>query len=289
MREYLSPEREANSIRQQRSTFLGAFLLVEGRSDKIFYERFVDKLRCEVKSFAGKIAAIQILGILEKSDFSGVLAIVDADFDRLEGSPHNSPNLLRTDTHDLETMLIKSLALDKIISTFGTEEKIKKFGRDIRTALLESGSSVGYLLWVSQCEGFNLTFNGIKFSQFVDDTTLQVDELEMIQAVKNKSQKFALKDIDLQQQLASKKSDSHDLWQVCRGHDLVEILSIGLRKAIGSNNPTDIEPRSDKRKNTLETNLQLAYEAVYFCDTHLYLNIVEWESNNHLNFLRDDI
>jgi Protein of unknown function (DUF4435) len=289
MREYLSPEREANSIRLQRSTFLGAFLLVEGRSDKIFYERFVDKLRCEVKSFAGKIAVIQILNILEKSNFNGVLAIVDADFDRLEGSPHNSPNLLRTDTHDLETMLIKSLALDRILVAFGSEEKISKFGRDIRQVLLESVSSVGYLLWVSQCENLGLTFNGIKFKNFVDKDTLQINELKMIQEVRNKSKVFSSRNEEIQQKLTTKKNTIHDLWQVCRGHDLVEILSIGLHKTLGSNNEKDVEPRSPERKNTLETNLQLAYQDIYLRDTQLYLNIVEWESNNHLKFLRVDI
>lgn len=213
MREYLSPERDANAIRLQRSTFSGTFLLVEGRSDKIFYERFVDKFKCEIKSFAGKVSVVQILSVLEKSSFEGILAIVDADFDHLEGSPHNSPNLLRTDTHDLETMLIKSFAFDKVITVFGSAEKIAKFGRDIRTVLLESASLVGYFLWISQCGGLNLTLNGINFSKFINEQNLQVDELKMIQEVKNKSQAFTLKDIDLQKQIASKKSASHDLWQ----------------------------------------------------------------------------
>ncbi|MFZ4728254.1 MAG: DUF4435 domain-containing protein, partial [Pseudanabaena sp.] len=251
-------------------------------------EVFLRFLSCTSR-FEGKIAVIQILGILEKSDFNGVLAIVDADFDRLEDSPHNSPNLLRTDTHDLETMLLKSLALDRILVAFGSEEKINKFGRDIRKILLESGSSVGYLLWVSQCEKLELTFNGIKFKNFVDKDTLQINELKMIQEVKNKSQALSLKNEEIQQRLTTKKNTSHDLWQVCRGHDLVEILSIGLHKALGSNNEKDVEPRSSERKNTLETNLQLAYQDIYFRDTQLYVNIVEWERNNHLKFLRDDI
>jgi hypothetical protein len=44
MREHLSVHRDANAIRLQRSTFSGTFLLVEGSSDRIFYERFVDKV-----------------------------------------------------------------------------------------------------------------------------------------------------------------------------------------------------------------------------------------------------
>ncbi|MEC4813496.1 MAG: DUF4435 domain-containing protein, partial [Scytonema sp. PMC 1069.18] len=101
MRDLLSVDREANAIRLQRSTYSGNFLLVEGTSDKTFYERFVDKLACKLVSVSGKPSSkqrvIEVLKILEKSSFPGILAIVDADFDRLETSSYSSPNLFRTD------------------------------------------------------------------------------------------------------------------------------------------------------------------------------------------------
>ncbi len=278
MRDLLSPDREANAIRLQRSTFSGTVVLVEGSSDKTFYERFVDKVECRLIIISGKpsskLRVIAVLVILEKSSFQGILAIVDADFDRLTTSEHNSPNLLRTDTHDLETMLIQSSALDKVIAELGSEEKITKFGRDVRTALIEAGMLVGYLRWVSQCNDLSLTFEGITFSKFTDEQTLQLDELKLIQEVKNKSQALSLKNEDLKQQLINQKSSSHDPWQVCCGHDLVEILSFGLRKAIGSTNAANV------KSDSLECNLRLAYEEAYFCKTYLYLDIRTWESNN---------
>ena len=288
MRDLLSVDRVANQIRLRRSIYSGTFLLVEGGSDKTFYERFVNKLACELVIVSGKpsskLRVITVLEILEKSSFQGMLAIVDADFDRLENLVYSSPNLLRTDTHDLETMLIKSPAFNKVVAEFGSEEKITQFNRDVRLALLETAMSVGYLLWISQCDRLNLTFDGITFSKFVDEQTLQIDELKLIREVKNKSQAFSLKDEDLQQRLVSQKSNNHDPWQVCCGHDLVEILSLGLRKALGSNKAADVESSS------LERNLRLAYEEVYFRDTHLYLNIRTWESNNKpFKVLRNDI
>lgn len=276
MREYISVDREANAIRLRRSTFSGAFLLVEGSSDRVFYERFIDKISCQSVSVSGKpsskLRVIAVLEILEKSIFKGVLAIVDADFDALETSSHHSPNLLRTDTHDLETMLLNSFALDKVVAELGSEEKLIRFGRDVRTALLEAGMLVGYLRWISQRDGLNLTFNGIKFSEFINKQTLGIDEFILIKEVHNKSQAFSIKSEDIQQRITNLKSNSHDPWQVCCGHDLVEILSIGLRKAIGS---TDrIEP------NSLECSLRLAYEEAYFLKTQVYSSICIWESNN---------
>ncbi len=278
MREFLSDDRQANAIRLRRSIFAGTFLLVEGSSDKIFYERFVDKVACKLVSVSGKpsskLRVIAVLEILDKSSFQGVLAIVDADFDRLETLEYFNPNLLRTDSHDLETMLLNSFALDKVIAEFGSEEKINKFGRDVRTALLEASMSLGYLRWISQRDGLNLTFNGITFSKFIDEQSLQINEFKLIQEVKNKSQAFSLQNQKLQQRLTNQKSGNHDPWQVCCGHDLVEILSIGLRKAIGSIKASDVEPDS------LERNLRLAYEEAYFYKTQIYLDIRTWETQN---------
>jgi Protein of unknown function (DUF4435) len=274
VRELLTPDRVANQLRLRRSTFLGAFLLVEGSSDKVFYERFIDKTVCELVIVAGKpsskIRVITVLGILEDSSFHGVLAIVDADFDRLEPSPYNSPNLLRTDKHDLETMLINSPALDKVIAEFGSEEKIAKFG-NVRAALIEAGVSIGYLRWISLRDELNLTFNGIKFSKFINEQNLQLDELELIKEVKNKSQNFSLDSRDIQQWMTKKKSDNHDRLQVCCGHDLVEILSLGLRKAIGT---------MKVEVDSLERSLRLAYEEVYFQQTQLYSDIHKWRIDN---------
>ncbi len=272
MRELLTVDRVANQLRLRRSTFSGAFLLVEGSSDKVFYERFVDKTVCEFVIMIGKSRAIAVLGILEKSSFQRVLAIVDADFDRLELSQYNSPNLLRTDTHDLETMLIDSPALDKVIVEFGSEDKIAKFG-NVRAALIEAGVSIGYLRWISLSNELNLTFNGIKFSKFINEQTLQIDESELIKEVKNKSQNFSLDNRDIQQWVANKKSDNHDPLQICCGHDLVEILSLGLRKAIGT---------MKVEVDSLERSLRLAYEEVYFQQTQLYADIHQWGIDNQM-------
>nr|WP_250566124.1 DUF4435 domain-containing protein [Adonisia turfae] len=285
----LAPARVANQIRLRRSTYQGTFLLVEGNSDKVFYKRFTDHSTCQLVTVSGKpsskLRVIAVLKILEEeSAFKGVLAIVDADFDRLTSLSPCSSNLLYTDTHDLETMLINSPAFDKVISEFCSEEKLLEFNQDIKLTVLESGISVGYLLWISQYERFNLTFDGIKFSKFIDEKNLQIDEIKLIREVKNKSQAFSLKEEDLLLRLKDQKSNNHDPWQVCCGHDLVEILSLGLRKTIGSNKAAAVESCN------LERYLRLAYEESYFRSTQLYTNIRNWEANNQpFKVLRSDL
>ena len=75
MREFLSIDRAANAIRLRRSSFTGTFLVVEGGSDKKIYERFIDKLVCQIVIASGKERVIAILDSLEKSNYSGIIGI----------------------------------------------------------------------------------------------------------------------------------------------------------------------------------------------------------------------
>jgi hypothetical protein len=70
------------------------------------------------------------------------------------------------------------------------------------------------------------------------------------------------------------RDDTHDPWHVCCGHDLVWILSVGLRKTIGTWDTKDVRPDS------LERSFRLAFERSYFYRTQLYVSIQQWEEAN---------
>lgn len=278
MREYLTVEREANAIRLRRSTFSGTFLLVEGVLDQRFYQRFVNKQLCVLVVLAGKpsskLRVIEVLSILESSDFHGVLGIVDADFDHVQTPSRKNENLLLTDTHDLETLLLSSPALDKLLSEFASEPKLANFSQEVRTVILNAGLPLGYLRWIAQLDDLNLTFEGIDFSKFVNKETLLNDENQMLKVIKNKSQMPGLDENLLQHKIRERKQGQHDPWQICCGHDLIEILALALQKAIGTQKKSDVEPAK------LEQSLRLAYENAYFCETRLFLLIQSWELSN---------
>ena len=274
MRKFITPDRIANQIRMRRSSHKGCFLIVEGRSDKLVYERFIDDTNCEFSIASGKENAVSAIRILEQDNFAGVLAIVDADFCRLEGNLPSSSNLLLTDEHDLEMMLIKSLALEKFMSERGSEDKINKFGQDIRLTLLERGKRIGYLRWVSLKENISLKFEGLSFSKFIDKSTLVIDTGQLIKTVKDHSRKSGLKEQDIQRGIETLEKTTHDPWQLCCGHDIICILSIGLSKVWGSWNTNEVKP------DTLERELRLAYEESYFRSTQLYQSIQQWEVKN---------
>lgn len=278
MREFLTPADRANEIRMARSLYNGAFLVVEGEKDALFYKRLAN---WRVMIAHSKENAAQVLMILESDDFAGVLAIVDADFDALEGRIFVSSNIFLTDTHDLETMMLRSPALEKLLLEMGSETKLGEFvksrGKELREALLEEGLHLGYLRWVSLRHGHTLKFEGLNYRDFTDLVTLTINQSKLIKTIKDHSQKPQLSDRDLQQQIESIRDETHDKWLVCCGHDLIGILSVGLHKAIGSQKYwKEIEPE------ILERSLRLAYESVWFRDTRLYASIREWEGRNTL-------
>jgi hypothetical protein len=268
----------ANSVRMKRSKHTGTFLLVEGEDDKKLFKNFVDAALCAIQIAHGKPNVLGALAILEKDGFQGVLAIADADFAHLEGQPPHSSNLIWTDTHDLEAMLLASPALDRLLSERGSEELIaellRRDGVDVRTALLMRGAPVGYLRWLSRREGLSLDFDGLPFTDFLNERTLAMNESAMFRVLQNRSRKGVLIEADLQARIALLKSAGPDLWQVCCGHDLVNVLAIALLRVLGVNKEADVKP------SRLEESLRLAFTAADFKATRLWAAIRAWEDQN---------
>jgi hypothetical protein len=162
-----------------------------------------------------------------------------------------------------------------VLREFGSEAKIQRFvtkaQRDIRQVLLTTAFLIGYLRWHSLRADLRLRFDGLAFSRFVDMTTLTADRSKLITAVKNHSQRLELDNNELELAISGLEDSKHDPWQLCNGHDLVGVLSIGLRRAIGSQSAAAVGVED------MERALRLAYEAADFAASPLYRAIRDWE------------
>ncbi|MGA1263375.1 MAG: DUF4435 domain-containing protein [Prochlorothrix sp.] len=294
MREYIDQNWTKNAARLTQQARI--LVLVEGESDKKLYKHLLGFLEgCYVQtiteatkneqSVSGgkKQAVIAFLRDLSPETHSlDIIAIIDADFDHLD--PDHAaqlPNLFRTDTHDLETLILKSLALDKILNEFGSEEKLEEHKGDFREVLLRLGKPLGYLLWISLREDLGLSFEGLEFGKFIDDRKLTLNEADMVKTVKNKSSpqaKAKIPDLSqLQDKIQAYNQDHYDPWQVCCGHHLVEILALALQKAIGTHNAKAVDPET-----VLDRALRLAYESAYFRESKLYSALQAWHQRSKL-------
>lgn len=178
-----------------------SFLIVEGDTDRKFYTRFIDESKCQIANALNKSNALQIASILGAASFPGFLVIVDADFDMLDGKLAANRNVLFTDSHDLETMIIQSPALEKILNEMGSEEKIQRImdhtKKDIRTLLLTCSMPIGYLRWVSLQETLSLKFEDLDFASFIQRGSFALNLSALIRSVKNKSQRLDIPDQQL--------------------------------------------------------------------------------------------
>lgn len=280
MRSLLSQHHVANEIRLKGTQHKGSFLIVEGPDDGRFYRRFLDPRQCHLVVAHGKDILVSAVGLLDAEGFSGVLGLADADFDVLEGTAPPSPNIVHGDCHDLEAMLVRSPALDAVLHEFAAAEKLAafegQFGASVRKWLLETARCLGYLRWHSRKNNLNLRFDGLRFSKFVHKKGLRIDVAALVTEVRNHSQKLSIPQSEL---VAASwpAGANHDLWQVCCGHDMVELLTFALRGGLGSQQ--NLQPEQVAR------SLRLAYGIQDFCGSGTYASINEWETKTGFRVL----
>lgn len=274
MKEYLNEHTIANAIRQARQVITSTFLIVEGDIDSRIYKRFIGENDCQTQVAYNKDYAIKALKMLQDDNIAGVLAIIDADFDKLENKDYKNTSLFLTDLHDIECVIISSSALEKILSEFGSEPKLKTIKKDVCEWLFELGSSIGYLRWISLAENLNLKFEELDFGKFIKKEDLTFDLDLLVTTVKNKSHRQDINSEKIVEKINKLISQNHDKRQICCGKDLIEILSIGLQKVLGTNNSNKVT------SEILARDLRLAYEFEYFISTNLYQDVKKWESHN---------
>lgn len=275
-----------NDIRHYPGKNLLSFLMVEGPMDEQFFGRFIDEEKCHIEAIGGRETVIQVLSLLEQRAISGVLAIVDADYDILMSIYPATPNLLFTDTHDVETMIIKSSALERVLQRFCTKEKIEKLktrsGReDIRAVIIECGKPIGYLRLISKRDGLNLKFDDIDFRSFIDMQLFTPNVGALIESVAinghngiDKLQSLDITKEEIKSKIEQLEKSNLDHWYVCRGHDLTQILSIAFHKHIAKSKVKNLT------QEAIEGTLAFAFDLSFFQKTDLYSSIKKWENDN---------
>lgn len=277
MKHYLTAHVIANTVRMTRTLHKGAFLIVEGDTDARVYKRFVDETDCKVIPANNKDNATEVLKILENESLEGILVIVDADFWHLEGIKTNSVNLFLTDTHDLETMIISNTeVLQKVLSEFGSTNKINQLHHPVIQMVLEATLPIGLFRWVASPskENLPLKFRDLSFENFVDVPKLKVNINKLLEEVKANSGDPEIDEQSIKNKIKSLKKENLDPWQVCSGHDMVQILAIGFRFVFGNRKTGTLTAE------VLEGMLRVAYEYSHFRLTVLYRSIENWEKTN---------
>ena len=269
-----SPGTLVAEIKMSRMSHDGAFLIVEGRDDVRFWtptsRRHAD---CELVDGEGKQNVIGGIQKLDAASFPGVLGIVDSDYDTLTGISIESGNLLTTDAHDLESLLCRSSALDKVLAEYGNRSKIEQFenetGAYVRTGLLERALIFGRLRWAAVRSHPVIDLGGFRVPQFVDENTWIATSEESLCTTLPDSPGDSL---ELKRRVD--ELPAADPWYVVHGRDMVEILRIGLRRTLG-----DIRPNVGVKD--IGSMLRAAMTPHDLQATQLWTDMRAWEAANH--------
>jgi hypothetical protein len=187
--------------------------------------------------------------------------------------------VLLTDTHDLETLIVLSDALETVLSEFGSDIRLKRLGKSVRDVLLKASMPIGYLRWISSSkqENLSLRFKDASFARVVktSDKSMITDIDDVLTETKNQSHNTQFDKTDLKARIVGLlKRGAHDPWQVCRGHDMIHILTIGLKLVFGNRSAKYISYEQ------VDRIMRIAFGYVEFSRTQLYESLKKWETDN---------
>lgn len=308
---WADPDEIRGSIETMEMTYPGMggkiFVITEGPYDLDVYDRCFNSDACilrianskeNVREVVKGVCADEAQSVApstpeEKGDGSSggerrIIGIIDRDYSLFDSSLEVGRNIFWTDTHDLETMLIASGALERVIEhiegialpqTFAQRAYGSLREGDLRAALTRAARYLGLAVFVNNEFGLNITFKHINckkrdtFSRFVNAETLECDIEAMKQVIIDKNSDKGEDFINIFEGMVRDSGGYYFEypWHICRGHDLICVLLRDLNMRYSLRDGEQIKGRD------LERLLRRHYQAVYFADTDLCRQIRRWE------------
>ena len=229
-------------------------LVVEGADDREVYEKVTDASSVCIYVDCNCDKHIVILDALNGRYGNRLLAIKDADFDRLEGKQYQYSNILLTDTHDMEGMIV-----EECLSELRGEdaERCKNINLiDVYSEL----EDISFLKWFSYTNHYGINFSGV---------TINLDITAYFNAcVTNTANAVSVSLGDMYVFKVAHQSVSEK--ELCNGHDILERIYVRAKAAKVGN----------FAKKQFFRRLRSAYPKDKFVNTSLYNDIRKWETDN---------
>jgi hypothetical protein len=261
-----------SEILMSRTAFGGSFLVVEGDDDIRFWKpRAAPRSICQFVLAGSKPTAVNAVIGAGGLKQTGILGVIDDDCDSLLGRTVPSVNVIRTETRDLETLLLSTQALERILGELGDAAKIyaleQREGRSIRDAFVSRALVFGQLRYLSTAQNWNVSFDGLSPWRFANVASWTFDEVALLHEYAKQVTSATIPDIE-----AHLRSIAvGDPWSILHGKDTLNVLAVGVRSCIGS------------QQHPIERLLQmlrLAFDGALFHATQLYASVKKWESLN---------
>lgn len=275
----------ARHIRMERQSDKSkSIVLVEGGTDIKRFKQFVDETKCILVNCWGRPKALEAVSLLQQKPPAGIVAFVDADFDRMRNRLSNDPRIIYSERHDFDLDWVTTDLLAAYLEQVGDEKKVAKYGgaavifdkiidalRPISAARhLNANRTIPYK--VSHLNAADY------FGNFAVDLNKYINDLTANDNI-GERQKVSLK--------ATIERDSesgYDLLQFTNGHDFHCALGASLRSELGD------RKEAQTYGSECEIHLRLIFTAEKFKGTSLYNQILRWEkANTGFLVVRDEL
>lgn len=277
MKQFISGFDLANTVRMAHRQRRVVFVLLEGESDLKTLRSFLLREQVDTLICHGRVKALEAVSELDRTNEPGFLAIVDADFDHLAAKSPPSPNCLFSDHHDLEIDLLCSPAFERLLDERASPEKRSSFekqlGMSVLDALLDRATPLGHLRLINSERGHSLRFTELNHARFLNRDDLRLDLARLVGALVQRSE-TSVSATQLRSELDEAEAANHEPRLLCCGHDVIAILAVGLRAALGSWPAVEASPIA------LERELRLAFTPTCFAQTGLFARVRSWEQAN---------
>ena len=266
----------------ERQVHKGGFLIVEGVDDDRSLSQFFDPAKCSIVVAYNKENALVAADLLDDDGYRGALCVVDADFDRLQGTRCALSNVVYTDCHDLDLTIFSTLALNDFLRVYADKKKLEVVERKagpVSNLILGAATSLGCLRYVNHIENLNLCFRNLPYEEFISRSDLACDDAAMVRTVMNQSKRTRIDSKAILALVGKAKGKRHDQLQLCNGHDVAAILGIAMRELLGNRR------EMHTWRSEIEASLRLAFSQECFRSTKLYVAITDWDAENSLRCL----
>ncbi|MDH6275592.1 hypothetical protein M2311_005692 [Rhizobium leguminosarum] len=265
----------ARQIRMERQVDKrSAIMLVEGGTDVKRFKRFVDEAACIQVNAWGKENAVTAMEILKERSPAGLLAVVDADFDRIQGKLANDARVIYSESHDFDLDWMFEDLLAHYLEEVADPNKVAAAGgvAHIIQKILDGLRPISAARLLNTEKKIPFKVSHLDAGDYFDKFAVDIDQYlaDLTKDSEISAEEYAA----LGSLIASTANRNFDLKQLTNGHDFYSALGASLRGDIGD------RKQAQTFGNECEIHIRLSFTPEIFKQTLLYTNLIAWEQAN---------
>lgn len=274
-------------------------VIVEGFTDAELFDGLFRQDKCNIYCPKSKGMVLELMRRLESENKNRMtIAIVDDDHDEILGNPRPQ-HTFRTDTNDIETMILSSNAFYNIArGLFPRKQTMNNESIDqIRNSIIQWALPLGELRLTARINSWPLSFKDrvekkgqgpkakdvvyeFKMKKYMDNATMTyTGDEKFVPYVIEHSDYTGIGKEDVINELNKVRASQFPPYKILIGHDISRVIVLSLSKKFKK----DVtEGLTDAQ---IELNFRLAYTKEFFQQSKLYNDIVNTMSHVTYEFV----